>query len=390
MRIFFSVGEPSGDQHAAHLMHALRANSPEAEFCGFGGPHMQQAGLECLYPLTDLAVMGIGKVIPLLGKFYNLVHQARQYLKTHRPDAVVLVDFPGFNWWIASAAKQEGIPVLYYCAPQLWAWGAWRLSKVRKYVDLVLSVLPFEAEWYASRGIPVEYVGHPFFDEVADHPLDATTLRQLQDDSGRRVAILPGSRRQEVEANFPVMLNVMRNLSQRHPDVRFPVACYKAWHEQRCRELIGERYQDLPIDLYTGRTSEVIEAADCALMVSGSVSLELLARKTPAAVMYRGSWFMWLAGNTLITCKYMSLPNLIAGRELMPEFPFAWGVSQATRQIAERVDAWLTHPDQLEQDRLSMSNLANQIVAAGGVNRAAQAILNFLGHTDAVTHRFAA
>lgn len=378
MRIFFSVGEPSGDQHAAHLMQAIRERCPQAEFCGFGGPHMQEAGLDCLFTLTDLAVMGIGKVIPLLGKFYRLVGEARAYFKAHRPDAVVLVDFPGFNWWVARAAKAEGIPVIYYCAPQLWAWGAWRISKVRKYVDHILSVLPFEAEWYRARGVSVEYVGHPFFDEVAEQPLDAATLLTLRGSAPRRLAILPGSRRQEIESNFPVMLQVMRRLHERHPDVRFPVACYKEWHYTRCRELIQAGHEDLPIDLYTGRTSEVIEAADCCLMVSGSVSLELLARKTPAVVMYYGSWLVWALAKILLTCKYMTLPNLIAEREVMPEYPFAFRPGRATNRITAALDRWLSHPETLAASRQELSELANQIVEAGGVQRAASGLLNQL------------
>ncbi len=389
MRIFFSVGEPSGDQHAAHLMHALRQQSPDAEFCGFGGPNMQQAGLDCLFQLTDLAVMGLDQALPLIGKFYRLVGIGRKYLQTHRPDAVVLIDFPGFNWWIASAAKQEGIPVIYYCAPQLWAWGAWRISRVKKYVDHVLSVLPFEAEWYKQRGVDVEYVGHPFFDEVAGQPLDASVLSQLKNSRGRRVAILPGSRKQEVEKNFPVMLDVVRRLHQRHPDVRFPVACYKTWHENRCRELITSEYANLPIDLYTGNTSEVIETADCCLMVSGSVSLELLARKTPAVVMYRGSWIVWVMAKLLLTCKYMTLPNLIAEREVMPEFPFAFRIQRATNQLTQQLDHWLSNPEELEKSRAELGELADSIVEAGGVRRAASAILRILGATTTQQQRAA-
>ncbi|MCA8993379.1 MAG: lipid-A-disaccharide synthase [Planctomycetaceae bacterium] len=378
MRIFFSVGEPSGDQHAAHLMHALRAKSPDIEFCGFGGPEMQQAGLDCLYQLTDLAVMGIGKVLPLIGKFYSLYGKAKEYFRTQRPDAVVLVDFPGFNWWVASAAKSEGIPVLYYCAPQLWAWGAWRISKVRKYVDHILSTLPFEAEWYRERGVSVEYVGHPFFDEVAEQELDAATLLKLKGHHGRCVAILPGSRKQEVENNFPSMLAVIRELSAKHPDVRFAVACYKEWHEDRCRELISNGHEDLPIDLYTGKTSEVIEGADCCLMVSGSVSLELLARKTPAIVMYKGSILLWAIAHLLLTVKYMSLPNLIAGRDLMPEFPFAFNIKGEQQRIAQRLDEWLSNADVLQQRRDELSALADEIVQAGGVQQAAASILSYL------------
>ncbi|MCA9079463.1 MAG: lipid-A-disaccharide synthase [Planctomycetaceae bacterium] len=380
MRVFFSVGEPSGDHHAAQLITQLRQRCPKLHAEGFGGPHMREVGCETLYPLTELAVMGVSQVLPHLKQFYDLVGQAREHFRTHRPDCVVLVDFPGFNWWIARAAHREGIPVYYYCAPQLWAWAPWRIRRVRKHVDCVLSVLPFEAEWYRSRGVKVEYVGHPFFDEVAEHELDAPTLAQLRSSSQRQVAILPGSRRQEVNANFPHMLQAMRQLHALHPEVRFPVACYKQWHHDRCRELIGAEFAQLPIDLYTGRTSEVLAAADCSLMVSGSVSLELLARRVPAVVMYKGTVFTELLVRMLITCKYMSLPNLVADRELMPEFPFSRNFDQHIRGMVSHLDRWLSEPLELAAVRTELDRLADAIVETGGVARAAEVILELLDH----------
>lgn len=378
MHIFFSVGEPSGDQHASQLMQELRWRYPEAQFSGFGGPHMQQAGLECLYPLTELAVMGIGGVLPLLGKFYGLARKGAEYLKTHRPDAVVLVDYPGFNWWIAKAAKQQGIPVYYYCPPQLWAWGTWRIRKLRKYVDCVLSVLPFEAEWYRGRGINVEYVGHPFFDEVHAHRLDGTTCDRLTDSGAALVALLPGSRKQEVLRNFPVMLDVAKRLHAKHRGIRFPVACYRKWHYDQCQSMIVGEYAKLPIDLYVDRTPEVVENSQCALMVSGSVSLELLARRTPAVVMYRATQFMRFLANILIHVKYMSLPNLMLNRPLMPEFPFAGQLDKHAGLIAAALDEWLSNPEKLAAVRSEMDALASEVAVTGGVSRAADAIIRQL------------
>src|SRR5688572_23081816 len=143
MHIFFSAGEASGDQHGAHLMRELRRRCPQARFTGFGGPLMEQAGLASLHRLTDLAVIGVWAVLPLLWTFFKLVRRAGEYLDEHRPDAVILIDFPGFNWWIARKAKRAGVQVIYYMPPQLWAWAPWRIRKVRRYVDHVLAALPF-------------------------------------------------------------------------------------------------------------------------------------------------------------------------------------------------------------------------------------------------------
>lgn len=354
-------------------MRALRCLSSGATFSGFGGTDMEAAGLHSLYRLTDLAVMGFGQVLPRLADFRRLVRQAESYLKSERPDAVVLIDFPGFNWWIARAGRRAGIPVFYYCPPQLWAWAPWRIRKVRKFVDCVLSVLPFEAEWYRRRGIDVEYVGHPFFDEVAEHPLETATVQGIRNLAARNVGLLPGSRRQEVNRNFPVMLTVVERLHRRYPDVRFPVACYRTWHYERCRELLAD-CPGLPVDLYLSQTPEVIEASDCCLMVSGSVSLELLARRTPAVVMYRAGYVMGNLAKLLVTCKYMSLPNLIADKPLYPEFPLMDPTPRILDGITSAVDAWLAEPQTLRERQGEVARLAETIVQAGGVRRAAEVL----------------
>lgn len=361
------------------MMRALRRRHPEVRFSGFGGPLMEQAGLESLHRLTDLAVMGLWAVLPLLWRFVRLVRQAGQHIERELPDAVVLIDFPGFNWWIARKAKRAGVPVFYYMPPQLWAWASWRIKKVRKYVDHVLAALPFEAEWYAARGVSVEYVGHPFFDEVAAHRVDDGFCKALRaasrmDDRECVVGLLPGSRNQEVRRNFPVMLRVARMLHERHPHLRFPVACYKESHRVQCAEFIEKEGSKLPIDLRVGRTSEIIEAADCCLMVSGSVSLEMLARCTPAVVVYRGTiWFYFLV-HLFVTCAYNTLPNLIAGRALMQEFTFLGHTGHHVRQMADILDGWISEPETQTAARRVLMRLRSRVAQTGGVERAAEAI----------------
>ncbi|WP_437193748.1 lipid-A-disaccharide synthase [Planctomicrobium sp. SH527] len=378
MHLFFSVGEPSGDQHAAQLVAELRKRHPDLRVSGFGGHELENAGQEQLFRLTDMAVMGFMAVLPLIRKFWGLYKQAGTYLERERPDAVVLVDFPGFNWWIAKAAKRAGIPVYYYCPPQLWAWAGWRIRKVRKYVDCVLSVLPFEAEWYRDRGIDVEYVGHPFFDEVAHSQLDEPTLQTLRNQPGKRLAILPGSRRQEVNRNFPMMLQIAKVLHEKHPDVRFPIACYKQWHFDRCKELLAENGSSLPIDFYLGKTPEVIETADCCFIVSGSVSLELLARRKPGVVLYRGGGIMKFIWLNLVTCDYMTLPNLIADRPMMPEFACTDEEGPHVDEMIRILDSWLSDDELLRSKQQEVAALADSIVEAGGLARCAQTLLKRL------------
>lgn len=378
MRIFFSVGEPSGDQHAARLVEELRRRRPGIECVGFGGPHMEEAGFQTHYPLTDLAVMGFLRVLPLLWKFVRLARQARRYFREQKPDAVVLVDFPGFNWWIARYAKQAGIPVFYFLPPQIWAWASWRVEKVRRFVDHLLCALPFEPDWYAARGIAVEYVGHPFFDEVAEKRLDAAFLERQRSRPGRIVGLLPGSRNHEVRRNFAVMLETARRIHARHPDVRFLVACYKPAHRELCAEVVARHGADLPVELSVARTSEIVETADCCLMVSGSVSLELLARRCPAVVLYRGSWMTWALGHLLIKVPFISLPNLMAGRAVFPEFPSAFDPENDIRGMVGHFDTWLSDPAVLAAKRAELDELCRVSATRGAVDRAAAAILAHL------------
>jgi lipid-A-disaccharide synthase len=387
MKLFFSVGEPSGDQHAAHLIEAFQRRAPQMEFVGFGGPMMERAGCRLNYQLTNLAVMGFLRVVPLLKQFYDLVQNADHLFKTERPDAVILVDFPGFNWWVARKAKAAGIPVFYYLPPQLWVWAPWRINKMRAFVDHVLCGLSFEPEWYAKRGMRVDYVGHPFFDEVAEHNLDQAFVDEQWQRPGRIVGVLPGSRNHEVEKNWPLQVQVMQRLRARHADIRFVVANYREQQQARCEAMLEEMNDGqtpLPIEFHTGRTPEIIEMAECCLMVSGSVSLELLARRTPAAVVYQGSIFLWFLKLALSQVNSMTLPNLMAGRTIFPEQLVILRKERAVERLTESLDLWLSD----ESRRLAVVNelddLARRVARTGASSRAADTILSKLSTPNAL------
>ena len=391
MHVFFSVGEPSGDQHAAHLIRELNRRQPGLRFSGLGGPEMEKAGCQLQFPLTTMAVMGFFAVLPMIWKFYKVVKLAEKYLERHRPDVVVLVDFPGFNWWIARKAKKFGIPVIYYMPPQLWAWGSWRIKRVRKYVDLVLSGLNFETDWYAKQGIPVMYVGHPFFDEVAERTLDDSFCREWSTDETRTVAILPGSRKMEVLRCWPVLLSIIQQLHNRFPRVNFLVANYKDVQRQYCISEYEKLQQTLPVSFFVGKTPEIIEVADCSVMVSGSVSLEMLARRTPFVALYRASWATYIIGSIIITCKYWSLPNLIAGRMIMPERFNCGNPQPVIDTIVSDISKWLESPDALADARMELDRLRRQIHSTGATKRTAEVILSWLNRkTDVKSDRIAA
>ena len=328
--LFFSVGEPSGDQHAARLISALQSRGSERSggawhIRGFGGPAMQSAGCELDLQLTDHAVVGIVEVLPKIRQFIGFADQAEAAFRAGEVDGVVLVDFPGFNWHIAKRAKKYGIPVFYYCPPQLWAWGSWRLRKMQRYVDHVISVLPFESDYFSKAGLDTAYVGHPFFDATAEQELDASVmnlLTQRKSASETLVAVLPGSRNHEVHENFPLMLETIRRLhrgSNKLPTTRFAIAAYRDAHCLWCRDQLRPEDRDLPLEFFVGKTSEIIESADCGMMVSGSVSLEMMARNTPAAVIYRVGRITHAIAKRLVRIDSMTLPNLMCPQKVFPE-----------------------------------------------------------------------
>ena len=271
--IFFSVGEPSGDLHGSNLIRLLKQTNPDVQAVGFGGPRMQGAGMTLLEDLTQLAVMWIVQAVLNVDKFWKLLHRADEYLERERPDAVVLIDYPGFNWWIARKAKKHGIPVFYYGAPQMWAWGGWRIRKIRRLVDHVLCKLPFEATWYQERGCNAHYVGHPYFDELTGQQVDSGFLsRHAPTDAGRLVTILPGSRVQEVKGNLPCFLKAAEKIAAQVPGTRFAVASFNEQQAEMARQMLVK--SALPIEVHADRTSELIQLGHCCMACSGSVSLE--------------------------------------------------------------------------------------------------------------------
>ncbi len=320
-RIFFSVGEPSGDLHAAGLIRELKKLDPFLDATGFGGPKMSAVGFDALYDLTQLAVVGFVEVLPKLREFFGLKAMAREQFKSQQYDAVVLVDMPGFNWHIAAEATKANIPVFYYMPPQLWAWGQWRIKKMKRTVNHVLCALPMEQRYFKGQGMDAELVGHPFFEHVDEHPLDQESTAKLLRRNRLRVAVLPGSRRRELESIFPLQLTVIQELHRRFPDYHFDVACLNEQHSAMCKSILdASEHRKLPIDIHTGKTSEVIAASTCVLMKSGSVSLELMARRKPACVIYQASHSTYALGKLLSSVKYISLPNIIANDAVVPEY----------------------------------------------------------------------
>jgi len=386
MTIFFSVGEPSGDLHGANLIRELKSRQGDARCVGYGGPRMAAAGCELHEDLTQLAVMWFLRVLLNFHKFLALLLRADRYFRDERPDAVVLIGYPGFNWWIARRAKARGIPVFYYGTPQLWAWAGWRIKKMRRTVDHALCKLPFEEPWYRDRGVNATYIGHPYFDELRGRELDEAFVAEWTDADRPVVTILPGSRTQAVKGNLHHLLSAARQVRDRVPHVRFAIASFKSSQAEYARQLVEE--SALPIEVYEGRTPELIAAATCTMAVSGSVSLELLYHAKPSVILYHVSRFAFRVQQWFRKVRYITLVNLLTAKDpfangaglydphdpldshvLMPEYLTR---HDRSGDLAGHVVHWLTDP-QARQERVEqLERLRDRVGEGGASGRAAR------------------
>jgi len=385
--IFFSVGEPSGDVHAANLIRLLKQENPNIQCTGYGGPLMESAGAELAMDLTAYAVMGVWPVLKSFHTFYKFYLQADKSFDENRPDAVVLIDYPGFNWYIAKAAKKRNIPVYYFCPPQLWAWGGWRLRKLKRTVDHIFAPLPFEYNWFKERNVSVDYVGHPFYDEVAEHQYDEEFLKRFSNEENV-VGILPGSRTREVLGNLEMFLKAAKIVEQKQPNTKFLVACLKEKHAEYAKSMSDQFPNN--IEICVGKTPEIMKLSRCCMTVSGSVSLELLNHQIPSAILYRlGAFDAWVYNNFLKKCDYITLVNLLAqyhrkenvdspltSDEIYPEY--LTSSDEDIPKIAEHITQWLTNEQEYQRTKSQLRVLKEAYAEPGASSTVARHLISRL------------
>jgi lipid-A-disaccharide synthase len=376
MRIFVSAGEPSGDLHGANLVRALHSLRPDVACYGFGGERMTAAGCRLLYPLVNHAVVGLLRVVKSVPQFAAILRRADRFFRQEKPDALVMIDFPGFHWWLAKRARQHHIPVVYFVPPQLWAWGEWRVKKMRERVDRVLCALPFEEAWFRERGVPTEYVGHPYFDELREQRVDSAFIAEQRRRPGRVIGLLPGSRNSEIGNNLDSLLRAAALIHDQAPDARFLVACLREQHRERVDERL--RGRDLPIEAHAGRTPDIIELAHSCIAVSGSVGLELLYRCKPSVVTYREHWASLLMARAAMQCRFISLVNLLAEREIYPEYLSARCEAEG---MAGHIMRWLRDDGEHRRVGAELAALRDRIAEPGACERAAKSVLQLLEAT---------
>ena len=324
MKYFIIAGEASGDIHASQLVRALRERDEKAEFRFFGGDFMTEAsGVAPVVHYKDMAYMGFIEVIKHLGTIMGFLKTAKKIIDEWNPDAIILVDYPSFNLKVAKYAHSQGLPVFYYISPKVWAWKEYRVKQIKEYVTEMYSILPFETEFYAKHDYQVRYVGNPTVNEIAEASKTFVSREEFCkinniDANNRIVALLPGSRKQEVIDNLREMLGTVSRFEGVQPIVAGAPGLAKEFYES-VFEKIG--YDKVRPQVVFGKTFAIVHQAYAALVTSGTATLETAILKTPQIVCYRagGSKLIYNIYSHLLKVKYVSLPNLIADAQIVPE-----------------------------------------------------------------------
>lgn len=371
MDIFISAGEASGDLHGAHLARAIRSIAPRTRMSCLGGPMLRDAGVPVIVDNRSISVVGASEVIRHIRSIYNSWRKIKAHLRFNRPDAVVLIDFPDFNLLLGKFAKKLGSRIFYYISPQVWAWRAGRVASIRRIVDGMAVILPFEKEFYRARGMDVHYVGHPLVDILQSAPdREAAERKYRHGKPGPLVGLLPGSRRSEIGLLFDLLMDSARRILLEIPQSSFliPIAPSLNADEISARASTW----DLPVRIVQDDTYGVIRACDLILTASGTVTLEAAILGTPMIITNRVSFVSGKIGRKLIKVKYIGLPNLIAGREVVPEFV------QETAQaplIAEEAVSLLKKPAGLVVQRKVFEKMRCELGEPGISERVARLVL---------------
>ena len=309
-KVFIVAGEPSGDIHAAKLVSALKEISPKTKFFGNGGDKMSESGVEIIHHINDLSVMGFIEVIKHLPKLLNILQSTVSSIKNIKPDRIILVDYPGFNLRLAKKIKSLRIPITYFILPQLWAWKESRIKTMKNTIDQSISIFPFEAEWFNSRGLDTFYAGHPFIERNYDLD-DKTNFFNKHNFKQDRpiIVLLPGSRQQEIDYHWPIFLKTVAILNKKTPGVHTIVVKYN-------NVTLNPVPAHIKIEV---SMRSAMKYGTAAISSSGTATLECALANLPIVVCYKMSYINWILFNFFGKVKYISIVNLIANKRIIPE-----------------------------------------------------------------------
>ena len=308
--VFIVAGEPSGDIHAAKLVSAIKVISPKTKFFGNGGDKMSESGVEIIHHINDLSVMGFIEVIKHLPKLLNILQSTVSSIKNIKPDRIILVDYPGFNLRLAKKIKSLRIPITYFILPQLWAWKESRIKTMKNTIDQSISIFPFEAEWFNSRGLDTFYAGHPFVERNYDLDGKTNFFNKHNFKQGRPIIVLlPGSRQQEIDYHWPIFLKTVAILNKKTPSVQTIVVKYN-------NVILNPVPDHIKIEV---SMRSAMKYGTAAISSSGTATLECALANLPTVVCYKMSYINWILFNFFGKVKYISIVNLIANKRIIPE-----------------------------------------------------------------------
>lgn len=370
-KIMFSAGETSGDMHGANLAKALRKLVPEVELFGFGGPQMEDAGVKLCRNMLDYSVMGFWEVLVNLRKMFKLKEALVEEMKRQKPDILVLIDYPDFNWRLASEAKKLGIPVFSYIPPSAWAWRKGRAKNVAKIADKIVAIFPFELEVYKQAGADISFVGNPLLDNVKASMTKEVACEffgiNMQDDN---ILLLPGSRKQEIANLLEPMLEAAKIISKERARAKFflPVApgIDKVYLNDKIKQY------DLPVKLCEGNTYDLMNCCDFAIATSGTVTLEAALMNLPSIVLYKMSAITYRIAKIFVKIKYFSLPNILVNEAILPEL---LQDEVNGENIARYARAWYKEQPTAEQTKLDLVKVKEKLGEPGVAEKTAKLIL---------------
>ncbi|MDF2867379.1 MAG: lpxB [Gammaproteobacteria bacterium] len=373
-RILIVAGEASGDLHGAKLVREIRQDNPLCSFVGIGGTQLAAAGMEIIVNSDQLAVVGLSEVLAHLSVILGALKEVKQAMLNQRPDLVILIDFPDFNFRVAKTAKKLGIKVLYYISPQLWAWRSGRIKTIKRYVDHMAVVFPFEVSLYQSKHVPVTFVGHPLTNSVAS-TLSISDARQAFNLQPHQysIALIPGSRKAEIHRLLPVMLATAKLLKMKYPDIQFILPIAPSIAEDMLEPYLAQL--DFEIKVVKQRIYDVMQACNAAITASGTVTLEAALMELPIVVIYKISWFSYQLAKLLINIPYISLTNIVAEQRVVPELIQA---AANPEKIAGEIDKILQDTSYALRIKAELAKIKAKLLSNAGEQSIAKLALTML------------
>ncbi|WP_419663909.1 LpxB: lipid-A-disaccharide synthase [Desulfosarcina variabilis str. Montpellier] len=369
-RMMIIAGEASGDMHGAKLAQSIKKMDHQSFIFGVGGSAMKAEGVQLLVDASILSVVGITEVFSNLPTIYRSMSIVKKALRQLKPNLLILIDFPDFNFHVAEFAKKLGIPILYYISPQIWAWRQGRVKKIKRLVDHMAVIFPFEAAFYRKHQVPVTFVGHPLLDRIA--PVAAPVLSSDFQDAPT-IGLLPGSREKEVSTLLPVMLEACKKIQKVYSNARFNVSCSDSIHADRMMDIVNRHNADLDVDVIKGRVEQVIRNSQILVAASGTVTLEAALYGVPTVIVYKVSPTSYWLGRRLIKVKHIGIVNLIVQKSLLPELIQD---DASPENIAGKIIQMVNDPRLYMQITDALSHVRKRLGGSGASDRVARIALN--------------